>query len=118
MQIQLSEINDSLYQTETEPIQIDSLQLEANILTLFYSCPDDPGEVRLVGSSMIAKSFPPIRSCKLMSTNTKMRSHNLSPFKGSVVFDLKPLSYKTTKDAATYIQLQGWSEKLLFIYTD
>ena len=118
MQIQSSEINDSLYQTETEPIQIDSLQLEANILTLFYSCPDDPGEVRLVGSSMIAKSFPPIRSCKLMSTSNKMRSHNLSPFKGSVVFDLKPLSHKTTKDAPTYLQIQGWPEKLLFIYTD
>jgi hypothetical protein len=118
MQIQLSEINDSLYQTETEPIQIDSLQLEANILTLFYSCTDDPGEVRLVGSSMIAKSFPPIRSCKLMSTSTKMRSHNLSPYKGSVVFDLKPLSHKFVKDAPTYIQIQGWPEKILFIYPE
>ena len=118
MQIQLSEINDSLYQTETEPIQIDSLQLEANILTLFYSCPDNPGELSLVGSSMLAKSFPPIRSCKLMSSSSKARSHNLSPFKGSVQFDIKPLSHKFIKDSPTYIQIQGWPEKTLFIYPE
>lgn len=118
MQRQLSEINDSLYQSETEPIQIDSLQLEANILTLYYSCPDNPGELRLVGSTMLAKSFPPIRSCKLMSVNPKVRSHNLSPFKGAVHFDIKPLSNKSTKDAPTYIQIQGWPEKILFIYND
>ena len=61
MQRQLSEINDSLYQSETAPIQIDSLQLEANVLTLFYTCPEDQGDLSLVGSSMLAKSFPPIR---------------------------------------------------------
>lgn len=118
MQRQLSEINDSLYQSETAPIQIDSLQLEANILTLFYSCPDNPGELRFVGSSMLAKSFPPIRSCKLMSSSPKVRSHNLSPFKGSVQFDLKPLSHKFIKDAPTYLQIQGWPEKILFIYPE
>ncbi len=118
MQRQLSEINDSLYQIETEPIRIDSFHLEANILTLFYSCPDNPGELSLVGSSMLAKSFPPIRSCKLMSSSPKVRSHNLSPFKGSVQFDLKPLSHKFVKDAPTYLQIEGWPEKILFIYPE
>ncbi|MEY4486818.1 MAG: hypothetical protein RL440_1354 [Bacteroidota bacterium] len=123
MQRQLSEINDSLYQSETAPIQIDSLQLEANVLTLFYTCPEDPGDLSLVGSSMLAKSFPPIRFCKLMSSSPKVRSHNLAPFKGSVQFDIKPLSHKFIshkfiKDAPTYLQIQGWPEKILFIYPE
>ena len=118
MQHQVSEINDSLYQSETEPIQIDSLKLEANILTLFYSCPDDPGQLSLIGSSMLAKSFPPIRSCKLMNSGPKTRSHNLTPYRGTAQFDVKPFSHKFTKDAPTYLQIQGWPEKILFIYND
>jgi hypothetical protein len=118
MQRQLSEINDSLYQSVTEPIQIDSLQLEANILTIFYSCPDDLGELNLIGSSMLAKSFPPIRSCKLVPSSPKARSHNSTPFHGSMQFDIKPLSHKFIKDAPTYLQIQGWPEKILFIYPE
>jgi hypothetical protein len=118
MQSQLSEINDSLYQSEAEPIQIDSLKLETYVLTLFYSCPDVPEDLRLVGSTMLAKSFPPIRSCKLISSSPKTRSHNLKPYKGTVQFDLKPLSHKFIKDAPTYLQIQGWPDKILFIYPE
>lgn len=118
MQHQLSVINDSLYRSESEPIQIDSIKLEEDQLIFFYSCADDPGELSLIGSSMLAKSFPPIRSCKLMSSGPKARSHNLKPYAGTVQFDVRPLSHKFVKDAPTYLQIQGWPEKILFIYPE
>ncbi|MFM8596228.1 MAG: hypothetical protein ACKOBN_03930 [Flavobacteriales bacterium] len=120
IEISISEINEGLYGSETAPIQIDSISISQNILTLRYSCAFNPGRLVLVGSPMLAKSFPPIRNCKfvIQENNLKKDSKNEPTYLGIQHFELNPLAHKFVKDAPTYLQIEGWPEKILFIYPE
>jgi hypothetical protein len=120
IEIKISEINEAVYNTTAAPIQIDSISISANILTLKFSCAFNPGRLSLVGSPMLAKSFPPIRNCKFIvqESNIKQKENNDISYQGVQYFELNPLSHKFIKDAPTYLQIEGWPEKILFIYPE
>jgi|GEM_PF-273268 len=120
IEINISEINEALYGSAAAPIQIDSISISTNILTLKFSCAFNPGRLRLVGSTMLAKSFPPIRNCKfvLQESNIKQKENMGNPYQGVQQFELNPLSHKFVQDAPTYLQIEGWPEKILFIYPE
>ena len=115
MSPKIAQIDDALFQQEPAPLQIDSVKIQNEILTIYYTCPVPIEKLELVASSMLAKSFPPIRNCKLMMLPSSEKGKS-GP--GMVQFDVRPLSHKFTKDAPTYLQIAGWTEKLLFIYPD
>lgn len=120
MELKISEINEALYSSASAPIQIDSISISANVLTLKFSCAFNPGRLGLVGSPMLAKSFPPIRNCKFVvqESQIKQNKDNENLFQGVQYFELNPLSHKFIKDAPTYLQIEGWPEKILFIYPE
>ncbi|MFM8963451.1 MAG: hypothetical protein ACKOGD_06365, partial [Sphingomonadales bacterium] len=122
IEIKTAEINEALYGSAAAPIQIDSISISANILTLKFSCAFNPGRLSLVGSTMLAKSFPPIRKCKLVlkesNVKQKQKQNNENPYPGVQQFELNPLSHKFVQDAPTYLQIEGWPEKILFIYPE
>jgi hypothetical protein len=120
IEIITSEINEALYNQEAAPIQIDSISISENILILKFSCAFNPGRLSLVGSPMLAKSFPPIRNCKFVVQESyiKQNKDNENPYHGVQYFKLNPLSHKFIKDAPTYLQIEGWPEKILFIYPE
>ena len=120
MPVYYSQINDSLYNLESAPIRIDSVALNNNIITFFYTSTFNPGKLGLVGSSMLAKSFPPIRNCKIRveEQNATKKNNSNQTYNGIAQFNLRALSHKFVKDAPTYLQIQGWPEKILFIYND
>ena len=120
MPVYYAQINDSIYKLDAAPIQIDSVALNGNILTLFYTSAFNPGKLSMVGSAMLAKSFPPIRNCKILveEQNVNKKSNSNQTYHGIAQFNVRPLCYKSNKDAPTYIQIQGWPEKILFIYND
>jgi hypothetical protein len=111
----IAQVDDALFQQEQAPLQIDSVKIENEILTIYYTCSVSIEKLDLVASSMLAKSFPPIRNCKLMMLPSSKKGE-AGP--GMVQFDVRPLSHKFTKDAPTYLQIQGWPEKILFIYSE
>ncbi len=114
----LARIDDNMYQQESSietPLQIDSLVLDKALLTIYYTSPISIERFELVGSSLLAKSFPPIRNCKLILLPAAKKGEAGS---GKVQFDVRAFSHKFVKDAPTYLQIQGWPEKILFIYND
>lgn len=114
----LARIDDEMFRQESAietPIQIDSVQLDNALLTIYYTSPISIERIELVGSSLLAKSFPPIRNCRLVLLPAAKKGEASS---GRVQFDVRAFSHKFTKDAPTYLQLTGWSEKILFIYPD
>ena len=119
IEVKMSEINEAQFLSDAAPIQIDTISVWEGVLTVKYSCAFNPGKLSLVGSPMLAKSFPPIRSCKfvigeqLAGKKDKDKNGN---FQGELHFDLSPLTHKFVKDAPTYLQIEGWSEKILYIY--
>ena len=111
----LARIDDQLYQQESSietPLQIDSVLLDKALLTIYYTSPISIERFELVGSSMLAKSFPPIRNCKLVLLPSAKKGEAGS---GRIQFDVRALSHKFTKDAPTYLQIQGWPAKSVFI---
>ncbi|MFM6946056.1 MAG: hypothetical protein ACKOWW_02870 [Flavobacteriales bacterium] len=121
IEITISEINEGLYSAESAPIRIDSISVIENILTLNYRSLVDVGRLSLVGSPLLAKSFPPIRNCKFIGSEKEIQQNDndlKEVYQGELHFDLKPLAHKFVKDAPTYLQIEGWPEKILFIYPE
>ncbi len=114
----LARIDEEMYRQESSlesPLQIDSVLLDKALLTIYYTSPISIERFELFGSSMLAKSFPPIRNCKLVLLPSAKKGEAGS---GKVQFDVRAFSHKFVKDAPTYLQIQGWPEKILFIYPE
>ena len=120
IEVKMSEINEARFLSDAAPIQIDTISVWEGVLTVKYSCTFNPGKLSLVGSPMLAKSFPPIRNCKFVVQENYLhtKGNEEQPILGEMQFDLKPLSHKFVKDAPTYLQIEGWPEKILFIYPE
>lgn len=121
MPIQTSVIDVALFNQEEAPIRIDSISMMEHVLILNYSSTVDVGSLSLVGSPLLAKSFPPIRNCKFISSEQAIKQNDTDlkeVYQGEVRFDLKPLAHKFVKDAPTYLQIAGWPDKILFIYPE
>ncbi len=119
IEIHMSQIDETLYQQDSAPILIDSISVAEGVLTVKYHCAFNPGKLGLVGSPMLAKSFPPIRNCKFVILEQlagKKENDKNEDFKGELHFNLAPLTHKLVKDAPTYLQIEGWPEKILYIY--
>jgi hypothetical protein len=121
IEIQMSQIDETLYIQDSAPLQIDTISVTEGILTVKFNCAFNPGKIHLVGSPMLAKSFPPIRGCKFVIGEQLAGKKDMDKngnFQGELHFDLKPLAHKFVKDAPTYLQIEGWPDKILFIYPE
>jgi hypothetical protein len=94
---------------------IDSLYLEENYLWIQYHNFSANGRLEMVGRSAILKTFPPNRSCQIISNDQVEKSEHNAP-SGWLKIDISALSNKTVKDNPIYLQLEGWSEKILYLY--
>lgn len=108
-------IDDERMSNPNASLTIDSLYLEENYLWIQYHNFSADGSLEMVGRSSIAKSFPPIRSCQIISIPTSQKSEHSAP-SGWLKIDISALSNKKVKDNPIYLQLEGWSEKILYLY--
>lgn len=69
----------------------------------------------LVGSPMIAKSLPPIRSIRLVHDGQNGDCDELITER--LVFDIRALAYQDQDGSEIYLQLDGWKEKIKYTYT-
>lgn len=112
-------LDDALYQEPQAAIEIDSVALEGNVLTIHYRSIKPNTEIQLIGSTAIAKSFPPIRRCKLVETNAaNKKGQTILNFPHQLQCDVQILSAKRSIDAPTYLEIEGWPEKILYLYTE
>ena len=102
--------------TISNPIQIISAKLSANILTLDIKytggCIDH--DFQMIGSPSIAKSMPPIRSIELIDTTTNDECEKIT-FE-TLTIDISDLSLQKTKGSEIYLSLAGWPEKIKYIF--
>jgi hypothetical protein len=105
-------IDDERMSYPSTTLVIDSIQLNENYLWVQYHGFSADGQLELIGSSAIAKSYPPIRTCKIIAKQSGQNSAQ----NGWLKIDINALSNKKVKDNPIYLQLEGWSEKILYLY--
>ena len=99
---------------ESKNVQILKSKIEGNnlILKIGYSGGCSTHEFDFIGSAMISKSLPPIRSVKLIHrTDDTCREY----IERQLVVDLKELAYK--KEAGSQIKLNIGANEGQLVYT-
>ena len=102
--------------TISNPIQIMSVKLSANLLTLDikYTGGCIEHDFQMIGSASIAKSMPPIRFIELIDTTTNDDCKKVT-FE-TITIDISDLSIKKSKGSEIYLTLAGWPEKIKYIF--
>lgn len=100
----------------SNPIQITSVSINGNIMTIevSYSGGCKLHEFQVIGSSMIAKSMPPIRSMQLIHTSNGDECKKL--INETLTIDVSDLAYKKEKGSEIFLTLDGWKEKVKYIF--
>jgi hypothetical protein len=111
----IARIDDNSFAYPGATITIDSIILEENFLWIKYQNFTADARLELVGRSAIAKSFPPIRACKIIA-HDDVQKGEASAAAGWLKIDISDLSNKKVKDNPIYLQLEGWSENILYLY--
>lgn len=100
---------------ESKNVQILKSKIEGNnlILKIGYSGGCTAHDFEFVGSAMISKSLPPIRSVKLIHrTDDTCREY----IERELLVDLKNLAYKTEPGSQIKLNINGGRDFLLYTY--
>lgn len=102
--------------TKSAPFKISSVQIIGNsmILEVNYSGGCKEHDFKMIGSNMIAKSMPPIRSIKLIDTTTDDMCKKLEI--KNITVDISALAYKKESGSEIYITLDGWDQKIKYVF--
>lgn len=113
-QIQVARLGD--LNQKSDPIQIDSVYISGNTMTLrvTYGGGCEEHEFELVGSEMISKSLPPIRSIKLIH-NAKEDKCRALVIK-DIQFDIKALTYVPEKGSEIFLVIDGYKERVKYTF--
>lgn len=114
----ISEVGD--ISKSSEGYTIKSAAIKDNLLTLdvTFDCGCVPHQFSFVGSDMVAKSLPPIRSAKLILK--KVNSKDTSPCKEKssqiIDIDLKAMAYQQIPGSEIYLNIAGYTERILYTF--
>tara|TARA_R110002072_G_scaffold302668_1_gene487149 strand:- start:2760 stop:3260 length:501 start_codon:yes stop_codon:yes gene_type:complete len=101
---------------ETDAFDIQDVTIKGNtlLLTITYSggCADHKFE--FIGSSVIMKSLPPIRSVRLIHDAADDACESLVT--RIIEVDLKNIAYTATPGTELNLMLKGWDTKINYIY--
>lgn len=100
------------------PFQILDAEIKGNTLVLAISYEGGCGfhDFQLIGSEAISKSLPPIRSVSLLHTLASTEEKCKATVNTTLKFDIKKLAYKQEKGSEIYLTLEGWKERLTYVY--
>ena len=101
---------------DSDSYDIKSVNIEANTMfleiTYLGGCADHQFE--LIGRSMIIKTFPPKRFIKLIHNNGEDSCSSI--VNRTIEIDIKDLAFNQTPKAEIHLVLDGWEEKIKYIY--
>ncbi len=113
-----SEIGD--ISQPSEKYTIESVEIKENLLTLnvTFECGCNPHQFSFVGSDMIAKSLPPIRSAKLVLKKINEKESKPCEEMSSQVIDIdiSTLAYRQVPGNEIYLNIDGYSQRILYTY--
>ena len=100
----------------SDPITIDAVEIRMNIMYIdvTYSGGCEKHDFRVIGSSMIAKSMPPIRSVKLVHKANGDTCREIKKVKLEVYID--DLAYQKEAGSEIFLNVAHWKERLLYTY--
>ncbi len=114
----MAETGDISEKSETYTIESAEIKDNLLILNVTFDCGCNPHQFSFVGSEMIAKSLPPIRSTKLLLK--KVGDEEMKPcdekFSQVIDVDLKNLAYQQIPGNQIYLNLDGYAERLLYTF--
>lgn len=100
----------------SDPMTISSVKIEGNLMLIEVTYSGGCGEhtFQMIGSSMIAKSLPPIRSIQLTHKANKDECRKM--IIQTIKVDISALAYKKESGNDIYLTLEGWNEKIKYTF--
>ena len=100
----------------SDPVTIKSVRMEGNklILTVQYSGGCENHSFQCIGSPVIAKSLPPIRSIQLVHTANGDACKKL--IEQTLEIDISALAYKQEAESKIFLNLEGWAERIVYTF--
>jgi hypothetical protein len=100
----------------SDPISISDVRIEGNkmLIDVSYGGGCAEHQFQVIGSPMISKSLPPIRSIQLVhvANGDKCKMNVMK----TLEVDLKELSYKQEAGSKIYLTLGGWSQQIEYTF--
>ncbi len=100
----------------SDPLSISDVRVKGNklLIDVSYGGGCQEHQFQVIGSAMISKSLPPVRSIQLVHTaNGDKCKMNVSK---TLEVDLKELAYKQDAGSKIYLTLGGWSQQIEYVY--
>lgn len=100
----------------SDPVTIKSVRMEGNklILTVQYSGGCENHSFQCIGSPVIAKSLPPIRSIQLVHTANGDACKKL--IEQTLEIDISALAYKQEAESKIFLNLEGWADRIVYTF--
>jgi hypothetical protein len=100
----------------SDPIKILDAKIIKNqlILSVSYSGGCEKHNFKITGDSSISKSLPPIRSVDLFHFANGDACKKL--IIEELLIDLSELAYKQEERSEIYLSLNGWNQKILYVF--
>lgn len=83
-------------------------------LNVSYSGGCEKHNFKITGDSLISKSLPPIRSVQLFHFGNGDACKKL--IFEELIVDISQLAYKQEEGSEIYLSLQGWNEKISYVF--
>ena len=113
-------VNNSSYllkkENGSDPIKILDAKIIKNqlILSVSYSGGCEKHNFKITGDSSISKSLPPIRSVELFHFANGDACKKL--IIEELLIDLSELAYKQEEGSEIYLSLNGWDQKISYVF--
>lgn len=100
----------------SDPFTISSVSVDGNTMTIevTYSGGCKDHSFQMTGSSMIAKSLPPIRTIQL--THASGGDECKKMIIQQIKVDVSALAYKQESGSEIFLTLEGWKEKIKYTF--
>jgi hypothetical protein len=100
----------------SDPVTIKSVRMEGNklFLAIQYSGGCEIHSFQCIGSPVIAKSLPPIRSVQLVHTANGDACKKL--IEQTLEIDISALAYKQEAESKIFLNLEGWAERIIYTF--
>jgi len=100
----------------SDPIKILDAKIIKNqlILSVSYSGGCEKHNFKITGDSSISKSLPPIRSVELFHFANGDACKKL--IIEELIIDLSELAYKQEEGSEIYLSLNGWDQKISYVF--
>ncbi len=102
----------------SDPLSISDVRVKGNklLIDVTYGGGCEEHQFQVIGSPMISKSLPPIRSIQLVhaANGDKCKMNVIK----TLEVDLKELAYKQEAGSKIYLTLGGWNQQIEYVYED